>query len=318
MSPALATSPSQDLGVDVLSAFQTVLKTQPELSIAMAAIRVLMQVLAGCRAGTIQELVELLRAATQVMKCKADCSSTSVVSGGELFLRFITLASEALEQEDNFENVRKIMMERGEQFLRKLSESRPKIAKLSAPFLRHGTRVLVHAHSKCVFESLKEVQKTNPEMHLYITESSLDHHGHEMKKSLDDLGFSTTLILDASIGYILGKMDFVLMGAEGVVETGGIINKIGSYTIALCAKALNKPVYVLCESFKFVRFYPLSQEDLPSEFKFYASTLEKTKDIESEHPVVDYTPPSLITLLFTDLGILTPSAVSDELIKLYL
>lgn len=99
-------------------------------------------------------------------------------------------------------------------------------------------------------------------------------------------------------------------------------------------------MYVLCESFKFVRFYPLSQEDLPPEFKvdlknvgemnknrwlrmcfafqYYASTLEKTKELESEHPVVDYTPPSLITLLFTDLGILTPSAVSDELIKLYL
>ena len=35
------------------------------------------------------------------------------------------------------------------------------------------------------------------------------------------------------------------------------------------------------------------------------------------HPRIDYTPPHYITLLFTDLGVLTPSAVSDELIKLY-
>ena len=35
------------------------------------------------------------------------------------------------------------------------------------------------------------------------------------------------------------------------------------------------------------------------------------------HPHIDYTPPHYITLLFTDLGVLTPSAVSDELIKLY-
>lgn len=35
------------------------------------------------------------------------------------------------------------------------------------------------------------------------------------------------------------------------------------------------------------------------------------------HPHIDYTPPQYITLLFTDLGVLTPSAVSDELIKLY-
>jgi len=32
---------------------------------------------------------------------------------------------------------------------------------------------------------------------------------------------------------------------------------------------------------------------------------------------VDYTPPGYIALLITELGILTPSAVSDELIQLY-
>lgn len=34
-------------------------------------------------------------------------------------------------------------------------------------------------------------------------------------------------------------------------------------------------------------------------------------------PCVDYTSAEYITLLFTDLGVLTPSAVSDELIRLY-
>ena len=45
--------------------------------------------------------------------------------------------------------------------------------------------------------------------------------------------------------------------------------QMGNYTIALCAKELNKPVYVLCESFKFVRLYPLNQQDMPNEFKVY-------------------------------------------------
>jgi translation initiation factor eIF-2B subunit alpha len=35
------------------------------------------------------------------------------------------------------------------------------------------------------------------------------------------------------------------------------------------------------------------------------------------NPLLDYTPPALVTLLFSELGVLTPSAVSDELIKLY-
>jgi len=38
--------------------------------------------------------------------------------------------------------------------------------------------------------------------------------------------------------------------------------------------------------------------------------------LEDEDPLVDYTPAEYLTLLFTDIGILTPTAVSDELIKL--
>jgi translation initiation factor 2B subunit (eIF-2B alpha/beta/delta family) len=32
---------------------------------------------------------------------------------------------------------------------------------------------------------------------------------------------------------------------------------------------------------------------------------------------IDFTPAEYITLLFTDLGVLTPAAVSDELIRMY-
>jgi translation initiation factor eIF-2B subunit alpha len=39
--------------------------------------------------------------------------------------------------------------------------------------------------------------------------------------------------------------------------------------------------------------------------------------MEPDHPSVDYTPPNYISLLFTDIGVLTPSGVSDELIQFY-
>jgi translation initiation factor eIF-2B subunit alpha len=39
--------------------------------------------------------------------------------------------------------------------------------------------------------------------------------------------------------------------------------------------------------------------------------------VSIENPPCDFTPAKYITLLFTDLGVLTPSAVSDELIRLY-
>ncbi len=52
----------------------------------------------------------------------------------------------------------------------------------------------------------------------------------------------------------------VVVGAEAVVENGGIVNKLGTYQIAVCAKACNKPFYVAAESYKFCRIYPLNQK----------------------------------------------------------
>jgi translation initiation factor eIF-2B subunit alpha len=103
--------------------------------------------------------------------------------------------------------------------------------------------------------------------------------------------------------------------------------QIGTYQISLVASALNTPVYCVAQSFKFTRLYPLSQKEIPEEktdrlvlaesWKEYSLLKEKYPDLLVETSPLDYTPPNYLTLLFTDLGVLTPSAVSDELIKLY-
>lgn len=162
-----------------------------------------------------------------------------------------------------------------------------------------------------------EAAKNNKRFHVFVTSSASDTGGERMKADLEKAGIECTLILDSAIGYVMETMDFVMVGAEGVVESGGIINRIGTFTMAVCAKEIKKPVYVLAESFKFSRIYPLNQRDLPDDYKYPRKSIE-SGDVSKTHPLVDYTPPSYITILFTDLGILTPSAVSDELIKLYL
>lgn len=48
----------------------------------------------------------------------------------------------------------------------------------------------------------------------------------------------------------MDEIDMVFVGADGVVESGGIINMMGTYQIALVAKSMNKPVYVAAESYK--------------------------------------------------------------------
>lgn len=64
--------------------------------------------------------------------------------------------------------------------------------------------------------------------------------------------------MDSAVGHLIGSVDYVFLGSEGVVENGGVLNRVGTFTIALCAHAFKKPVYVFTESLKFIREYPLT------------------------------------------------------------
>ena len=58
---------------------------------------------------------------------------------------------------------------------------------------------------------------------------------------------------DGGVHRIVGglcRIDMVLVGAEGVVENGGVINKLGTYQAALSAHCHNTPFYVAAESYK--------------------------------------------------------------------
>ncbi|XP_041742164.1 translation initiation factor eIF-2B subunit alpha isoform X2 [Coregonus clupeaformis] len=296
---------------ELVEYFRTQMRTDPDMASAVAAIRTLLEFLRRDKGETILGLRESLKWAT-------DCltgvdSSVAVSSGGELFLRFISLTS--LEHQD-LACCKRVMEERGELFLEKISLSRTKVAKLCHTFIKDGAKILTHSSSRVVLRVLEKAAAEKKRFTVYVTESQPDTAGKQMADALRRLNIPVTVVLDAAVGCVLEKVDLVIVGAEGVVESGGIINKIGTYQMAVCSKAHNKPFYVVAESFKFVRLYPLNQQDVPDRYK--ADTLRTVSDLSEEHPMIDYTPPSLITLLFTDLGVLTPSAVSDELIKLYL
>lgn len=99
-----------------------------------------------------------------------------------------------------------------------------------------------------------------------------------MHKELEAEGIECTLILDSAVGYVMETVDMVFVGAEGVVESGGIINRVGTFTVAMCAREMKKPVYVLVESFKFSRLYPLNQRDLPNDYK-----VRRSRGVNIEH-----------------------------------
>jgi len=290
-------------------------RSKPELAEAVAAIKALTAVIKLSQATTMMELEIELKKASDSLKA-SDETSISLSAGCDLFTRYVTRTS-ALEYED-FSSGKSRLIERGERFGEISFKARKTIAMLGQDFLQDGSTILVHGCSRVVLALLRMAASNGKHFSVVCTEGRPENTGIEMSKEMVTVGFPVKLILDSAVAYTMEKIDMVLFGADGVVESGGIINMIGTYQVALVAHSMNKPVYVAAESYKFARLYPLDQRDMSPVPRTINFEVPVPKSVEVESSARDYTPPQYLTLLFTDLGVLTPSAVSDELIQLYL
>ncbi|ANM59843.1 Eukaryotic translation initiation factor 2B (eIF-2B) family protein [Arabidopsis thaliana] len=290
-------------------------RQQPDLAEAVAAIRALAAVIRASEATTMMELEIELKKASDTLK-SWDTTSISLTAGCDLFMRYVTRTS-ALEFED-FNSAKSRVLERAEKFGEISCKARTIIAMLSQDFIFDGCTILVHGFSRVVFEILKTSAQNKKLFRVLCTEGRPDKTGVLLANELAKLDIPVKLLIDSAVAYSMDEVDMVFVGADGVVESGGIINMMGTYQIALVAQSMNKPVYVAAESYKFARLYPLDQKDLEPALRPIDFSVPVPPKVEVERSARDYTPPQYLTLLFTDLGVLTPSVVSDELIQLYL
>uniref|UniRef100_A0A5B6ZH81 Translation initiation factor eIF2B subunit alpha n=1 Tax=Davidia involucrata TaxID=16924 RepID=A0A5B6ZH81_DAVIN len=314
--PPESSSKSDDSGkpFSVIDEFNNWRK-QPDLAEAVAAIRALASVIRSSEATTMMELEIELKKASDSLK-SWDTTSISLTAGCDLFMRYVTRTS-ALEYED-FNSAKSRLIERAEKFGEISYKARKIIAMLSQDFIFDGCTILVHGFSRVVFEVLKMAAQNRKLFRVFCTEGRPDRTGLRLSNELAKLDVPVKLLIDSAVAYSMDEVDMVFVGADGVVESGGIINMMGTYQIALVANSMNKPVYVAAESYKFARLYPLDQKDMVPALHPIDFGVPIPSKVEVETSARDYTPPQYLTLLFTDLGVLTPSAVSDELIQLYL
>lgn len=123
--------------------------------------------------------------------------------------------------------------------------------------------VLTHAYARAVSLLLQEASRSGRRFSVLVTEARPDGSGYRMARELRAAGVgSVTMLADAAVAHYIDTVSVVLLGAEAVVGSGGLVGRIGTYQTALLARSAHRPVYAAAESFKFMREYPLGQRDV--------------------------------------------------------
>ncbi|GEQ72707.1 hypothetical protein JCM33374_g6394 [Metschnikowia sp. JCM 33374] len=304
-----------DSTFDIKKTYLKFLEDDKDMTMPVAAIESLVTMLRVKQPSTSSELINLVRSSIKTLKSSIS-NAISLSAGCDLFMRFVLRNTKLYS---DWESCKKNLVENGELFVQRAKESRDKSAQFGVPFIKDDDTILVHSYSRVVFQLLLKAKKDHLlRFKVIVTEARPTGKGYVMAKLLRDSDIPVEVIVDNAVGYMLHKVDKILVGAEGVVESGGIINHIGSYQIGCLAKANNKPFYVVTESHKFVRLFPLTPNDLPREIVSILDDSDANVDDNLlKTQLIDYTSHEFITALITDLGVLTPSAVSEELIKMW-
>ncbi|MEM3008200.1 MAG: S-methyl-5-thioribose-1-phosphate isomerase [Candidatus Nitrosotenuis sp.] len=125
-------------------------------------------------------------------------------------------------------------------------------------------------------------------------------------------GIDVSLIPDTAVGYTMANklVNKVIVGADRILRTGHVFNKIGTYQVALMAKQHGIPFYVAA---------PLSTFDMTSNPENVIIEQRKASEVTQIgdkktapdginviNPAFDMTPPELISGIITEAGVATP------------
>ncbi len=125
-------------------------------------------------------------------------------------------------------------------------------------------------------------------------------------------GFDVSLIPDTAVGYSMtnGLVNKVVVGADRIVKTGHVFNKIGTYQVSTMAKQHEIPFYVAA---------PLSTFDMETDAKDVIIEMRKGTEVTGTgdkktapdginviNPAFDMTPPELISGIITEKGVVKP------------
>ena len=204
------------------------------------------------------------------------------------------------------------------------------IGRFGAELIPQGAGVLTHCNTGALatagmgtaFSVLYSAHKQGKNIHVYADETRPLLQGARLTAwELLQHGIPSTLICDSMAAWVMkeGKIQAVVTGADRIAANGDSANKIGTYSVAVLAKAHNIPFYIAAPSSTFDlslatgEEIPIEQRDSAEITHGYGKQTAPL-EIETYNPAFDVTPAKYIAGLITERGVIQP-VTTEEIAK---
>ena len=127
------------------------------------------------------------------------------------------------------------------------------IARTGAGLIHDGMTVFTHCHSSSALAVLKEAWRQGRRFKVLNTETRPRYQGRITARELAAEGIPVTHMVDSAAKYALDGADLFLFGADAVLPSGYLINKVGTGIFCLVAHRYDVPTYCAAHTLKVVR-----------------------------------------------------------------
>jgi eIF-2B alpha/beta/delta-like uncharacterized protein len=185
-----------------------------------------------------------------------------------------------------------------------LEETTLQIAQVGQPLIPNKATIMTYCHSSEALAVVKKAFEAGKRIEVVVAETRPKLQGVKTAKELVKEGIPTTLITDNARGVFVKECDLVLVGCDALRKEG-VVNKIGTYTLAILAKVHGKPFYVVGDTFKLDKRKKIVIEERPTK-----EILEKQiKGLQVRNPAFDITPWKYVSKVVTEKGIFSPRKI---------
>lgn len=194
-----------------------------------------------------------------------------------------------------------------------------KIGKIGSSLFSDGETVMTHCNAGALatvgygtaLGVIRAVKESGRSISVVATETRPVLQGSRLTAfELKHDGIDVSLVPDTGVGVLMarGIIKRIIVGADRILRTGHLFNKVGTYQIATLAKAHKIPFYVAAplSTFDFksrVEDVIIEERD-SNEVTIIAGKRLVPRGIHVFNPAFDLTPPDLITTIVTEKGLL--------------